>query len=119
MKRMAYLAIHQSKALLKCIVRQPSILNFIKGPSHNLHMNIAGSEEQMTVNRAKSFEVFGMACSGLGRFRFASVVPGDFPIQITFQVLCSTGKLLLCASGIHMTLKVICMAISAYNLYQT
>ncbi len=67
MKRMAYLAIHQSKALLIYIVRQPSILNFIKGPPHNLHMNIAGSEEQMTWNRTKSFEVFGMACSGLGK----------------------------------------------------
>ena len=82
-------------------------------------MNIAGSEEQMTWNRTKSFEVFGMACSGLGSFRFASVVPGDFAIQITFKALCSPGILLSFARGIHMTWKVFCMALAAYNLHGT
>ena len=43
----------------------------------------------MTWNRAKSCDVLGMACSGLGHFMFASVVPGDFAIQITFKALCS------------------------------
>ena len=43
----------------------------------------------MTWNHAKSLEVFGLGCSGLGNFRFTSVVPGDFAIQITFKVLCS------------------------------
>jgi hypothetical protein len=103
MKTKAYVAIHHLKALLKGIVRQPSNFIFIKGPSHNLHTNFTGLYEQFAWNRAKSFEVFGMACSGLGSFRFASVVPGDFAIQITFQVLCSPANLLSFASGIHMT----------------
>jgi hypothetical protein len=73
----------------------------------------------MTWNRAKSFEVFGMACSGLGSFRFASVVPGDFAIQITFQAFCSTAKLLSFSRVIHMTWKVVCMASVAYSLHGT
>ena len=73
----------------------------------------------MTWNRAKSFEVFGMACSGLGSFMFASVVPVDFAIQITFQVLCSTANLLYFACGIHLTWKVVCMASAAYSLHGT
>ena len=73
----------------------------------------------MTWNRAKNFEVFGMACSGLGHFRFSSGVPGDFSIQITFKALCSPAILLSFASGIHMTWKVICIASAAYNLHGT
>ncbi len=71
----------------------------------------------MTWNRAKSFEVFGMACSGLGGFMFASVVPGDIAIHITFKFLCSPAILLSFARGIHMTLQVFCIASYAYNLY--
>ncbi len=71
----------------------------------------------MTWNGAKSFEVFGMACSG--SFRFASVVPGDFAIQITFQAFCSTAKLLSFSRGIHMTWKVVCMTSAAYSLHGT
>ena len=115
MKRMPYVAVHHSKALLKCIVRQPSILNFIKGPPHNLHTNFTGTYVHMTWNRAKSFEVFGMACSGLGSFRFASVVPVDFAIQITFQVLCSLIILLRHTYG----LESVFMASAAYNLHGT
>jgi hypothetical protein len=43
----------------------------------------------MTWNRAKYFEVFGMACSGLGGFMFSSVVSIDFGIHFPFHVLCS------------------------------
>ena len=71
----------------------------------------------MTWNRAKYFEVFGLGCSGLGNFRFSSVVPRNFAIHITFQVLCLLAILLLFACGIHMTWKVICMSRLAYNLY--
>ena len=58
----------------------------------------------MTWNRAKSFEVLGMGCSGLGSFMFASVVPGDFAIQITFQVLCSLIILLRHTYGLESVL---------------
>ena len=67
MKTKAYVALHQSKALLKGIVRQPSNFIFIKGPPHNLHTNFTGLYEQMTRNRAKSCDILGMACSGLGQ----------------------------------------------------
>ena len=117
MKRKAYIAIHHSKAPLKCIVRQPSILNFIKGPPHNLHTNFTGSYIHFAWNRAKSCDVLGMACSGLGQFRFSSAVPGDFAIHFPVQVLCSPAILLSFPRGIHMTWKVFCMASSAYNLY--
>ena len=79
MKTKAYVAIHQSKALLKGIVRQPSNFIFIKGPPHNLHTNFTGSYVHFAWNCAKSCDVFGMACSGLGHFMFASVVPGFLP----------------------------------------
>ena len=119
MKRMPYVAVHQSIGILKGIVRQPSNFNSIKGSAHNLHTNFTGSYEHFAWNRAKNFEFFGLACSGLGSFRFASVVPGDFATQITFKVLCSPAILLSFASGIHMTWKVICIASAAYNLHGT
>ncbi len=67
MKRMPYVAVHQLIGLSKGIVRQPSNLNSIKGSAHNLHTNFTGSCEHFAWNRAKNFEVFGMACSGLGK----------------------------------------------------
>ncbi len=67
MKTKAYVAIHHSKALLISIVLQPSNFNFIKGPPHNLHTKFTGLYEHFAWNRAKYFEIFGMACSGLGK----------------------------------------------------
>ena len=64
----------------------------------------------MTWNRAKSFEVFGMACSGLGSFMFASVVPVDFAIQTTFQVKCMPQGNDKRIAGEHKAWIVICMA---------
>jgi len=116
---MPYVAIHHSKALLNCIVRQPSNFIFIKGSVHKLHTKLATLYKHMTWNRAKYFEVFGLGCSGLGNFRFSSVVSGDFAIHFTYQVLFSSAILLSFDCGIHMTWKVICMDLSAYMLHGT
>ena len=65
---------------------QPSNFIFIKGSPQNLHTNFTVLYKHMTWNRAKSFEVFGMTCSGLGGFMSSSVVPVDFGIHFPFQV---------------------------------
>ncbi len=67
MKRKAYVAIHHLKALLICIVRQPSNFNLIKESLHNLHTNFTGLYKHFACNRGENFEVFCMACSGLGK----------------------------------------------------
>ena len=60
----------------------------------------------MSWSRAKTFEVLSMGCSGLGSSMFTSVVPGDYVIQITFQVLCSLIILLRHKYGLEKVLYV-------------
>ncbi len=79
---------NQSSSFKRNCLSIIKILIFIKGLAHNLHTKFALLYEHMTWNRAKSFEVLGMGCSGLGGFIFTSVVPGDFVVHFPFKVLC-------------------------------
>ena len=92
MKRMPYVAVHQSIGLLKGIVHQPSNLNSIKGSAHNLHTNFTGSYEHFPWNRAKNFKVLVWRAADLESYLYMKNTAKYKPFQVRCTAKPKTSK---------------------------